>query len=88
MGIVLHFPTSITEEESIFGFSIQRSPTGGYVAVAELRDGLFAVKARAIDGSIEYRVCNHQHAELYLTALTLDDLRARFEPHRKRPQGA
>lgn len=74
-----HFPTSISEEESRFGFSIQPSPAGGFVAVAELRDGLFAVKVHAVDGSIEYRVCNHAHAELYPTALTLDELRARFE---------
>ena len=85
MGTVLYFPTFISHEESRFGFSITPSPTGGHAAVAQLREGLFAVKARGRDGSVIYRVCNRAHAELYPMAVSLEELRARFAPEAHRP---
>lgn len=75
---MLQFPTFLTDEEVDFGFSIKPAPTGTFAAVAELRDGLFAVKVRVEDGPVEYRVCNRWHVELYATASTLEELRIRF----------
>ena len=78
MGKLLFFPTSVTPEEASFGFAVALSPAGGISVTAALYDGLFALKARAPDGSIEYRVCNHALEPIDTSAASLDELRRRF----------
>lgn len=78
MGTLLLLPTYITRDEADFGFVV-RATAHGRCVVAALHEGLLAVKARADDGSVEYRVCNADLAQLYTTAASLDELRRRFD---------
>jgi hypothetical protein len=70
------FLLDITSEEAAFGFRVVATPEGQRV-VARIGD-LRAVKVRALDGAIEYVVCDAQLQPMYLAAKTLKELRDRF----------
>jgi hypothetical protein len=72
------FPLDLDEAEVMFGFEVKEADTGERLAVVELGSGLRAVKVRSDDGRVEYAVCDAAMTQLYRSAKTLDELRARF----------
>lgn len=79
---------TVTSEEAAFGFTTRTDADGRTAIVAELCDGLYAVKACAPGGSVVYQVCNGALQQLYPAASSLEELRRRFAEHRGEVSGS
>jgi hypothetical protein len=70
--------TELSPEEVDFGFAPTETPTGVRALIAQLPDGLKAVKRQAPEGAVQYDVCDASLQPLYAPARTVDELTRRF----------
>ena len=75
---VPRFPTEVTIEEASAGFALTNGPSGTQAVVLEVGGGLRVLKVRGNDGSLGYVVCDQDLGQLYPSARSLAELRARF----------
>jgi hypothetical protein len=81
----MDFATDITDDECAAGFEIVEHLAHGKMIVAQIGNGLRAVKMRDRDGVVLYAICDDTMIMLYESAHSLFDLRRRFAvPARKR----
>ncbi len=64
------------------GFDVVEHQSG--VTVLDLGGGLFALKVRASDGSVEYVTCDENLSPLYAPARSAAELKERFHAKRER----